>query len=65
MALFSHPPVFDQLNLEPRVAERLKVDQPGWPQDPPRQRGRPELGSLARNSPLFPGSLVFVGCVPL
>lgn len=30
MALFSHPPVFDQLNLEPRVAERLKVDQPGW-----------------------------------
>lgn len=66
--LFSHPPIFDQLNLEPREAERLRLDQPGvevLPPDPPRQWEHPEPGSSARGSPFLPGSLVFVGWAPL
>ena len=68
MALFSRPPVFDRLNLEPRVAERLKVDQPGWRcshKTHPDNGGTQSRGSLARNFPLLHGSLVVVGCAPL
>lgn len=57
MGLFSHPPVFDQLNLEPRVAKRLKVDQLGWRCS---HKTHPDNGGAQSRGPwpeTFPGSL--------